>query len=428
MGRVDGMACFVQRTAPGDVAQVTLRKRSRFATGQLLQLIEESPERVVPRCTHYVVDRCGGCQLQHMHGDAQRTTKARIVRDALQRIARRDVALPMVQAGPQDWEYRRRLTLSLVRRGSRWIGGLHPYDDPVSVFALRECPISHPSLVDAWRAVDAASRFLPETTALRVGLRLLDDESVALVVIGGEEWNQREQFVGAVRSVPSGIRDVWWETGSGTRVQVAPGAGPENHGATNGRDGADDDNAIVAAADARANALAFVQINTAVAAMLREFVVRAVVARESRRVVDAYAGSGLLTEQLARRGLLVTSVEIDPVATSRAEERVRDLDSVRIMTGGVEALMSEAIETTRPDVVIVNPPRRGLEPALPHMLNESLATGSRYIIYISCDPATLSRDLSGLPNWRITDLTCFDMFPQTAHVETVCVLEPESVA
>ena len=91
-------------------------------------------------------------------------------------------------------------------------------------------------------------------------------------------------------------------------------------------------------------------------------------------------------------------------------------------------MLVPAALASRPDVIVVNPPRRGLEPELPQLLNDSSASATRAIVYISCDPATLARDLSGMPDWRISSLQCFDMFPQTAHVETVCLLEPESAS
>ena len=405
VGRSEGVACFVPRTAPNDVAQVALRMRSRFATGRLLQVLEPSPDRVEPRCSHYIADRCGGCQLQHMHGDAQRDARASIVRDAIQRIARRDVVLPRVVAGPSDWEYRRRLTLSLQRRGARWIGGLHPYDDATKVFDLRECPITRPELVRVWNTVREHFHLLPETDSLRIALRLLDDGQVAVVVIGGSNWQNLGDFSAAVADANVGVRDVWWENTSGHSEQV----------------GAPDDWRPVD------DALAFVQVNTAVATMLRQHVVERVLAFKPVHVLDAYAGSGLLTEQLAHAGVAVTSIELDERAVVRADQRTRGLSNVTIHAGSVETLVPTAL-ASRPDVIVVNPPRRGLEPELPQLLNDSSTSATRAIVYISCDPATLARDLSGMPDWRISSLQCFDMFPQTAHVETVCLLEPESAS
>src|SRR5262245_17625978 len=133
VGRIDGLACFVPRTAPGDVAQVAYVSHARYARGRMLQLLEPSPDRVDPTCPHYTADRCGGCQLQHLSNGAQHDVRRQIVRDALQRVGHRDVGLPDLVLGNQ-WGYRERLTLTLRARGASWIGGLHSFDDVNRVF------------------------------------------------------------------------------------------------------------------------------------------------------------------------------------------------------------------------------------------------------------------------------------------------------
>src|SRR5687767_13697526 len=113
VGRVDGLAVFVPRTAPGDVVDISIDVRGRFARGTLVRLAHVSPERVEPLCVHYTRDRCGGCQLQHISYETQLRSKSTIVRDALQRIAKRDVAAVPVQPSPSPWGYRTKLTLAL---------------------------------------------------------------------------------------------------------------------------------------------------------------------------------------------------------------------------------------------------------------------------------------------------------------------------
>jgi 23S rRNA (uracil1939-C5)-methyltransferase len=350
-----------------------------------------------------------------MNDEAQRAAKAGIVRDALRRIARRDVGLPLVVQGPSDWQYRRRLKLALQRRGTGWVGGLHPYDNPSAVFDLQQCPISRSVLVDAWHSVRRLSEALPKVTALELSLRLLDDGAVAIVIIGGDEWPDGPSFASQLFADNADVREVWWS--SDVRGLQCVSARPHADAATSEANTQD--------SPLRDDALSFVQINAPVAAMLRAFVFSRIVEAGSRHVVDAYAGSGLLTEQLARAGMTVTSIELDAHATHRAARRVHGLRNVSVNTGAVQELLPVALQSN-PDVVVVNPPRRGLEPTLPALLNDSARMGARLIAYISCDPATLARDLSAMDRWRVADVRCFDMFPQTAHVETVCLLEPES--
>src|SRR5258708_39701586 len=101
-----------------------------------------APEWGSPPCPHFTVDRCGGCQLQHLSYDAQLRAKGAIIGDALRRIGKRDVGAIAVEPSDAQWRYRRKLTLHVRRAGTSWIAGLHPYDDPVSVFDLSDCPVT----------------------------------------------------------------------------------------------------------------------------------------------------------------------------------------------------------------------------------------------------------------------------------------------
>ena len=112
VGRTDGMVVFVPRTAPGDVALVSLTTAKRFARGALESIEVPSPDRVEPVCRHYTVDQCGGCQLQHVSYDAQLRAKGQIIADALRRIGRRDVGDVTVEPSDAQWRYRRRLIRS----------------------------------------------------------------------------------------------------------------------------------------------------------------------------------------------------------------------------------------------------------------------------------------------------------------------------
>ena len=154
------------------------------------------------------------------------------------------------------------------------------------------------------------------------------------------------------------------------------------------------------------------------AAKLEAFVTEAVMAHAPATVVDAYSGSGDVAVALAGRGAKVIAIEIDAEASAYAARRLPQ--GSRAVTARVE----DAIRNTLPaDVVILNPPRTGVDSRVTAAL-AAATPAPRAIVYVSCDPATLARDLSRLPAWKIARLTAFDMFPQTAHVETVCELVP----
>lgn len=401
VGRMNGMACFVPRSAPGDVAHVAYVPHARYARGRVLQLLEASPDRVDPICRHYTADRCGGCQLQHLSSNAQRDVLPRIVRDALQRVGHRDVSLPELVSGA-SWGYRERLTLALRPRGSSWIGGLHAYDVPSRVFALEECPISHPRLVDCWTRVRLVLRGLPAPrpgSTLRLSLRLAgaQRDRVALVVLGASAWSDANEWAVRVQAAVPVVSAVWWEPEGGSARQLS--------------------------GDPEADVLAFAQVNPAVAHALRDHVLTTIQMFAPSSVVDAYSGSGDLAVPLARDGARVTAIESDRVATARATERLSPFATARVITARVEDALDDALPA---DLVLLNPPRRGVDIRVTATLGDAAARGVRALVYVSCDPATLARDLSRLPHWRIASLRCFDMFPQTAHVETVCVLIPEN--
>ncbi|HEX6536262.1 MAG TPA: TRAM domain-containing protein [Gemmatimonadaceae bacterium] len=393
VARAGSLVVFVPRTAPGDVADVAIESRGRFARGRVTALREPSPLRVDPPCAHYVRDRCGGCQLQHLSDDAQRAAKARIIGDAVRRIGKRDVADPEVRAPGRPWRYRRKLTLALRRRGDRWIAGLHPYDAPARVFALDDCPITDERVVAVWREVMAAAAELPRAAELRGAVRLADD-GAAFVLEGGTRWPRSAAFFDRAPSLAS----VWWVPEGRGRVRL------HERGTGTGR----------------ATGASFAQVNAEVAAALREHVVARAVAHEPRTVVDAYAGVGDTAAALAAGGRSVTAIELDPDAAAWAASRLPA--GSRALAARVEDALPGALPA---DVVILNPPRRGVDERVTAAL-DAARPAPRAVLYVSCNPATLARDVARMPNWRIASLVAFDMFPQTAHVETACELVPES--
>jgi 23S rRNA (uracil1939-C5)-methyltransferase len=139
---------------------------------------------------------------------------------------------------------------------------------------------------------------------------------------------------------------------------------------------------------------------------------------QPQSVVDAYAGAGDSAVALSGEGVTVTAIELDPDATEWSASRLQ------APSRAVQARVEDALPATLPaDVVILNPPRAGVDARVAAILEEH-ARGIRGVIYVSCNPATLARDLSRLPSYTIESVHGFDMFPQTAHVETVCELRP----
>ncbi len=408
VARPDGLVVFVPRTAPGDVAEVewSAKTGARFGRGRMVALDAPSPLRVRPPCEHYVREDCGGCQLQHMSYSAQLEVKGAIVRDALERIGKRSVGAPPVRSSADEWRYRRKLTMALRRRGERWIAGLHPYDAPHRVFELRDCPITERSVLAAWSEVMAASDDLPRAGELRGAVRV-SEEGISFVLEGGARWPGARRFLERAPSLGA----LWWlRDGASEPVLVAhraAAAGPASRAATEAEKG-------------DVPGASFEQINEPVARELGEYVMARVMAHAPLTLVDAYSGVGELAVALAGRGVRVTAIELDGLAAARCG------DLLPAGSRSVAARVEEALPSALPaDVVVLNPPRRGVDERVTAELQER-AAATRAIVYVSCNPATLARDIARLPRWRIASLLAFDMFPQTAHVETVCELIPEA--
>lgn len=393
VGRSNGLVVFVPRTAPGDLVTARIAGKGSFARGALRNVTRPSPVRVDPPCPHYTRDRCGGCQIQHMAYESQLRAKKRIIRDSLERIGKRKVAEPDIRASRDEWRYRSKLTLAMRRsENGKWIAGLHRYDDPSQIFELEDCPITDSRVVTMWRSILEHSRFFPESEALRGSVRVTADGPV-FTMIGDTRFPMAAELFDALPELAA----LWWENEAGTRRLL--------HDRRVHR-------------DARSPGASFAQVNEAVAAELRAHVIELVTARSPRSVIDAYSGAGEIAVELARFGARVTAIELDAEAANWCASRLPE------GSASVRARVETALPSALPaDAVILNPPRAGVGSAVTDVLEQGSPLPA-VVVYVSCNPATLARDLSRLPGYQIQSLVAFDMFPQTAHVETVCELVP----
>jgi 23S rRNA (uracil1939-C5)-methyltransferase len=351
--------------------------------------VEPGAGRVTPACPHYERDRCGGCQLQHLDDDAQRSARRAIVGDALRRVGKLEVADPPLEPATDAWGYRTRITLHQSTDGRRM--GYHKVARPGDIFDLERCLIAAPAVQELWSVLRLQRRFLPKRVE-SVTLRLERGGARHILVKGAEPaWPDASRLVDVMRARLPDV-SVWWQPPDGAaRVIGESVAFP---------------------------ATVFEQVNPAMGDRARAWVVAALGDVTGRAGWDLYAGIGETSRMLLERGARVESVEWDARAVRLAESLTAGGDAFAAHAGRVE----EVAGTLRPpDFVITNPPRTGMDA---RMVETIVASPARTLAYISCDPATLARDLRGLGGgWRLTDLKAFDLFPQTAHVETVAVLE-----
>ncbi len=433
LARVDGKAVFVPMALPGEVVDAALRReRGSFAEADLLAVLEPSAERVAPGCPFY--GPCGGCQYQHAGYGEQLAIKRAILAETLTRAGLRELPAIATHAG-EPWGYRNRIrlhvdahshTLGYRRRGSH---ALLPVD---------ACPIAAPLLQDALQAAAAvlarqgagswcgelelftsgSSDALLVSAKLRAGVRPARDALAALCeALRGEV----PQLVGAgLFQAPEP------QQGMQRKRSKSPTLASD-------ADGEDASGGIVATwgeqaltysvgADAyRVSLGSFFQGNRLLTAKLRAL---ATGGAGGELAWDLFAGVGLFGRALARSFRQVVAVEGSPISASDLRLNLHDQVVVESSTlGFLQARVRprRAAEKIIPDLVLVDPPRAGLGAEASGLLAR---IGPRDITYVSCDPATLARDLRILADagYTITELDLVDMFPQTFHLETVAKL------
>ena len=392
VGRLsDGRVVFIPRTAPGD--RVKLREGSfeghrRFARAEVGDIIRPSPVRVEPPCPHYIQDHCGGCQLQHLAYDAQLAAKRAMVGDALRRIGKLDVEDPEIEEALDEWRYRSKITMAAksVGQSDALTVGLHPYDRPNFVFPLADCHITDFKLMALWRELRKRLALLPHPLT-RLTLRLdRDGRRHVIAESAGEPWLNAEEL----RRVLGDEVVCWWHPVDGAARVVA---GPETG----------------------FPATAFEQVNPSMGGFARRWAVEQLGDMRGLTVWDLYGGIGDTAVLLVEAGAIVVSVDADEKAVTWARSR---LPGARFIAAKAEDVLPSL---PSPHAVIVNPPRGGLHWDVTLRLTSEPVTK---LVYISCDPATLARDLARLNvNYSVKSIRAFDLFPQTAHVETVAVLE-----
>jgi 23S rRNA (uracil1939-C5)-methyltransferase len=327
-----------------------------------------------------------------------------MVTDALTRIGGLSIPEPRPEPSPRQIGYRNRVTYTLRRLGGRRVvAGFHgiPRKDRITEVD-GECLLPEEPLNAVWRALrrawgPGADRLPSGERELRLTLRSTD-RGVLLSVVGGRDWSRGAEAL--VEAVP-GLTGVWWQPSEGAPRLAAGGSALET--------------AWLAGA-LEAGPFGFSQVNAGVGDAIGRIVNHALEPLDAGcTVIDAYSGAGRYALPLAARGLLVEGIEADEDAVRSA--RGRGLEGFVVHHGRVEELLPALLPV---DALVLNPPRAGLEESIPPVLSE---LGPGLIVYVSCDPATLARDLSRMNGaYEVKALHVLDMFPHTQHVETVLLL------
>jgi 23S rRNA (uracil1939-C5)-methyltransferase len=399
--RVEGKAVFVPLALPGEQARARVIDDKRgYATAEVEEIVAAAKERVAPKCKHF--GACGGCQYQHAEYTAQIEMKQAILRETL---ARGGVRVPeeMAVLAGDPWAYRNRIRVAFDVEGRAGYRGRRSHE----VIRIEECPIAAPLLVRAAMAAEELVRALPVRSRPEDISLFCDAQETALLATAVTAEGATPWFEGFARGLAERIHET-------NGVELATQGGRGREARTVARWGANSLLYRAAGFDYRVDQGAFFQSNRW---LLDELVNCATHGLSGGTAWDLFAGVGLFARKLAERFERVTAVESAPAAIAALEENLRGTSAVAVKATTLEFLRGAA-KGEQPDVILVDPPRTGLGAETTELLGR---IGAPEMVYVSCDPATLARDLRTLvaAGYAIGRITLADLFPQTFHLETV---------
>ena len=405
LARVEGKATFVPLTLPGEQARVRILEDKRsYATAEPEELLTPSPDRIEPRCPHFGV--CGGCSYQHASYETQLTLKQQILRETLQRAG---VEPPerIDTLAAEPWAYRNRIRLAFDSAGRVGYRSRRSH----SILPIRECPISAPLLVKAaLTGAEILRETKPGLNATELSLFCDTDEKtlLATIYVSDQPIKAFDQFAAAWKErLPelAGIECVREISEGNNSNQLAQW-------------GAESIRYRAAGFDYRVDHSAFFQINRH---LIDAFVQRVVADHRGNLAWDLFAGVGLFARQLVSHYNEVIAVESAPTSTRALAHNLNGTTAESLTTDTLSFLKNQRSSAT-PDLIVGDPPRAGLGPEVTTLL-ASIAAPT--LVYVSCDPSTLARDLKALlaSGYCIASVALADLFPQTFHLETVVTLK-----
>ena len=423
VARIEGMAVFVKGALRGERVETFIEHVGHSAAwGRVERILEPSPERTQPDCPHYGL--CGGCQFWHMSYREELEAKRRRVEDALRRIGGAEIAVPVIHGAEDTRRYRNKVQLPVA-------DGAVGYYAPRShrVVDVEDC-LLQPETDTACRAAVKGwmERFHVPAYNERTGKGLVrhlflrtnrTGEALCCVVAGGRSLPHEEELVNALRGAAPGLAGVVLNVNP-RKTNVILG---EEYRTLWGRDWLEEE---LCGHVFRLSVPSFFQVNREQTQVLYRRALDFAALTGGETVVELYCGIGTISLTLAERAGRVIGVEVVPQAVADARENARRgglEDKARFECGDAAVLASRLErEGVRPDVVMVDPPRKGLAPGVAETIARMAPAR---VVYVSCDPATLARDVKRLAalGYAPARAEAVDLFPRTTHVETVCRLD-----
>jgi 23S rRNA (uracil1939-C5)-methyltransferase len=398
-----GKAAFLPFVLPGEEVEAQIvEQKPGFVRAGLENILRPSPQRVQPRCPYF--QKCGGCQYQHASYAHQLEIKANVLKENLRRIARLELETELQLHPSPPWNYRNRTRMK-VRPAGEFALGYYRFGSH-ELLPVEECPISSPLINQAisalWRAGRAGE--VPGGVQEAEFFANAEDTQLLAEIYCAPEISQQ-----AAEELAHTFRRVLAMTGVVVfRSAVGSAAEPTRLGFS----GATELSYTAGNLSCRVSAGAFFQVNRH---LIDNLIKTATAGYEGRMALDLYAGGGLFATALARSFAQVIAVESSQI--SHADLLYNAPRNVEAVRAQVERWMGSAGKLS-PDFVLVDPPRGGLGERVVRGLAVMQAPR---MAYLSCDPATLARDLSGLikAGYRVEQAHLVDLFPQTYHLESV---------
>ncbi|TVQ66527.1 MAG: 23S rRNA (uracil(1939)-C(5))-methyltransferase RlmD [Balneolaceae bacterium] len=443
VARYEGIALFVGATAPGDRIRARIvKKKKSLLEGKLIEILEPSPLRIEPLCSH--ADACGGCTWQHLDYKTQIIHKEQHVRDHLLRIAglKDDITLPIIGCD-MPFYYRNKMEYSFSSR--RWLSqqeiesdsfvddsgfaaGLHAPGRFDKILNLTECHLQHPvsfRILDHVRSYCVRNNIAPFDSVQKTGfMRHLvirnahhtDDLMINLVT-----FSENREYIEGLRdsllahfpeitTIVQNINDLPNPTATGRYERILHGPGIITDKIGNH--------------SFRIDANAFFQTNTLQAEKLYDVARDFANLKPDDHLFDLYCGVGTLTLFMADRVRKVTGIELVDVAVKNALQNAHDnnVSNSEFVLGDMKDTFNDEFISRygRPDCIVTDPPRSGMHP---DVIENLIRLRVPRLVYVSCNPSTMARDLKELNGaYSVDKVQPVDMFPQTYHIEAVAQL------
>ena len=423
VARIDGQAVFVHRALRGEDCDVLILKVLKNAAfGKAVKVYAPSPHRAEPDCPYY--GRCGGCDFRHMDRAEELDAKRQRVQDALRRIGGSAVTVEGIDGG-EPLHYRNKSQYPVAAGGSVGFYRARSHQ----VVPVERCLIQKPQADKAAQALrdyirtygvscydEKTRRGLVRYLYIRTNGA---GQSLLCVLVNGKKLPHEQELVALLRQV---VPDA---------VGVVLGVNTQPTGAVLGTEyrtlwGSDVLTDTLCGLTFRLSVPSFYQVNREMAEVLYDKAVEFAGLTGGETVLDLYCGAGTITQVMARHAGQVIGAEIVPEAIEDAKENAKrnNIENVAFFCGDASAVAADfAAKGLRPDVICVDPPRKGLTPVV---VQAAAQMAPRRIVYVSCDPATLARDvkLFAQAGYEAVRAAAVDMFPGTANVESVVRLEP----